>query len=90
VLARTADAPKGEVLQFVFDRSEIFPGTVRDYWIYIPRQDDPTNPACLYVNHDGIQYNAPAVFDELIHKKRCPSLSDGSLANKQVPSPARP
>jgi hypothetical protein len=30
VRARTADAPQGEVLQFVFDRSEIFPGTVRD------------------------------------------------------------
>ena len=25
VLARTADAPKGEVLHFVFDRSEMFP-----------------------------------------------------------------
>jgi len=64
--------PKGEVLQFVFDRSEIFPGTVRDYWIYVPRQYDATKPACLYVNQDGIQYNAPAVFDELIHKKEIP------------------
>ncbi len=69
---RGDEVPKGEVLQFVFDRSEIFPGTVRDYWIYVPRQYDATKPACLYVNQDGIQYNAPAVFDELIHKKEIP------------------
>ena len=69
---RGGDAPKGEVLPFVFDRSAIFPGTVRDYWIYVPRQYDPTRPACLYVNQDGIQYNAPAVFDELIHRQEMP------------------
>src|SRR5271165_2755529 len=69
---RGGDAPNGEVLPFVFHRSEIFPGTVRDYWIYVPRQYDATKPACLYVNQDGIQYNASAVFDELIQKKEMP------------------
>jgi sugar lactone lactonase YvrE/enterochelin esterase-like enzyme len=66
------EVPKGEVIRFVFDRSEIFPGTVRDCWVYVPRQYDPAKPACLYVNQDGIQYNAPAAFDELIHKKEMP------------------
>jgi gluconolactonase len=69
---RGDEVPKGEVLQFVFDQSQIFPGTVRDYWIYVPRQYDPSKPTCLYVNQDGIQYNAPAVFDELIHKQEMP------------------
>ena len=38
----------------------------------MPQQYDPGKPACLYVNQDGIQWNAPAVFDELIHKKEMP------------------
>ena len=64
--------PKGEVTKFTFDQSKIFPGTVRDYWIYVPKQYDPAHPACLYVNQDGIQYRAPEVFDDLIHKKEMP------------------
>ncbi len=67
-----ADVPKGEVTQYQFAESKIFPGTVRDYWVYIPRQYDPTKPACLYVNQDGIQYNAPAVFDQLIQSHEMP------------------
>ena len=30
--------PKGEVLKFTFENSKIFPGTTRDYWVYVPRQ----------------------------------------------------
>jgi gluconolactonase len=64
--------PKGEVTKYSFDRSKVFPGTVRDYWVYVPKQYDPAKPACLYVNQDGVQFNAPAVFDELIHKGEMP------------------
>ena len=64
--------PKGEVLKFSFDSSKIFPGTVRDYWIYVPAQYHPDQPACLYVNQDGIQWQATTVFDNLIHKKEMP------------------
>src|SRR5438105_4660856 len=71
--ARSDDAAeKGEVTKYTFEQSQIFPGTVRDYWIYVPWQYDPGKPACVYVNQDGIQYNAPAVFDELIRKKEMP------------------
>src|SRR5438128_79324 len=64
--------PKGEVLKFSFERSQIFPGTVRDYWVYVPAQYTPDKPACLYVNQDGIQWQAPTVFDNLIYKKEMP------------------
>ncbi|HEU4386393.1 MAG TPA: SMP-30/gluconolactonase/LRE family protein [Blastocatellia bacterium] len=64
--------PKGEVLQFSFDKSKIFPGTFRDYWVYVPSQYTPDKPACVYVNQDGLQYEAPVVFDNLIHKKEMP------------------
>jgi gluconolactonase len=62
----TAPAPKGELNKYTFDQSTIFPGTTRDYWIYIPRQYDAGRPACLYVNQDGLQWHAPEVFDQLI------------------------
>lgn len=64
--------PKGEVTNHTFAKSKIFPGTVREYSIYVPQQYDPSKPACVHVNQDGVQFNAPAVFDELIHKKEMP------------------
>ena len=64
--------PKGEVLKFVFDQSKIFPGTWREYWVYVPAQYRPDAPACVYVNQDGIQWKAPTVFDNLIHQKEMP------------------
>lgn len=66
------DIPHGEVLKFSFEESKIFPGTVRDYWVYVPAQYTPDKPACLYVNQDGIQWQAPTVFDNLIAKKEMP------------------
>src|SRR5450631_214396 len=64
--------PKGELIKLSFDSSKIFPGTSRDYWIYIPAQYNPDKPACVYVNQDGIQWNAPVVFDNLIYRKEMP------------------
>jgi len=58
--------PKGEVLKFSFDNSKIFPGTWREYWVYIPAQYRPERPACVYVNQDGIQWKAPTVFENLL------------------------
>ena len=64
--------PKGEVLKFSFENSKIFPGAWREYWVYVPAQYTPDKPACVYVNQDGVQWNAPVVFDNLIHKKEMP------------------
>jgi sugar lactone lactonase YvrE len=58
--------PVGEVHHYTFDHSTLFPGTVRDYWIYVPRQYDPARPACLLVDQDGVQFKSPGVFDQLI------------------------
>jgi len=65
-------APKGEVMKFTIENSKIFPGTWREYWVYVPAQYTADKPACVYVNQDGIQWNAPVVFDNLIHKKEMP------------------
>jgi gluconolactonase len=64
--------PKGEVLKFTFENSKIFPGTWREYSVYVPAQYTPDKPACVYVNQDGVQWAAPTLFDNLIHKKEMP------------------
>ncbi|MEW5977826.1 MAG: SMP-30/gluconolactonase/LRE family protein [Acidobacteriota bacterium] len=70
--------PRGEVTQHSWT-SKIFPGTVRDYWVYVPKQYDPSKPACVMVFQDGQGYvkedgnwRVPIVFDNLIHKKEMP------------------
>ncbi len=67
-----AGVPKGEVLKFTFDQSKIYPGTTRDYWVYVPAQYRPDKPACVYVQQDGIRFEAPTVFDNLINRKEMP------------------
>ena len=64
--------PKGDVTKYSFDASRIFPGTTREYWVYVPRQYDPARPACLYVGQDGVQFKAPVVFDNLITRHEMP------------------
>lgn len=71
--------PEGKVTQMPAWKSDIFPGTVRDWWIYVPAQYNEKKPACVMIFQDGIWYQdpkgafrAPAVFDNLIHKKEMP------------------
>jgi gluconolactonase len=79
--------PKGEVLKFSFEKSRIFPGTVRDVWVYVPRQYDPATPACVYVNQDGVQYKAPEVFDRLIAAGEMPVTVGVFVMHGRVPAP---
>lgn len=81
------EVPKGEVLSFKFSASKVFPGTVRDYSIYIPKQYDPAKPACVYVNQDGVQYKAPEVFDALIANGEMPVTIGVFVTPGRVPAP---
>src|SRR5579884_4334477 len=74
VIPHAGAQPKGEVTKYTFDHSKIFPGTTREYWVYVPKQYDPAKPACVMVFQDGIQYKAPTVFDNLIAKKEIPVI----------------
>ena len=67
-----AGVPKGELLKFTFSDSKVFPGTARECVVYVPQQYKGDKPACVYVNQDGVQWNAPTVFDNLIDKKEMP------------------
>ncbi len=69
---RNEEVAAGEVLKRSFNTSEIYPMTSREYWIYIPAAYDASKPACLFVCLDGITYNAPTVFDNLISTGQMP------------------
>lgn len=66
--------PKGDIIQYRYEAGpqSVFPGTIRDCWLYIPKQYDASKPACVFVCQDGIQYQAPTVFDNLIHRGEMP------------------
>jgi enterochelin esterase family protein len=71
--------PKGTVTKHQWIKSKVFPGTIRDYWVYVPAQYDENDPACVAVFQDGLAYvtatgqaRVPIVFDNLIHKGEMP------------------
>ncbi|HVU25296.1 MAG TPA: SMP-30/gluconolactonase/LRE family protein [Opitutus sp.] len=66
--------PQGELIKYEFSRSKIFPGTTRSVTVYVPKQYDPAKPACVHVNQDGVQFNAPTVLDNLIAKAEIPVM----------------
>lgn len=75
---RQEGVPQGTTTKDVW-RSQVFPETVRDYWVYVPKQYDGRKPACVMVFQDGQAYvkedgdfRVPAVFDNLIHKGEMP------------------
>lgn len=73
-----AGVPKGVVTQHKWT-SRIFPGTVRDYWVYVPAQYTAARPAAVMIFQDGAGFvredgpwRAPVVLDNLIHRKEMP------------------
>jgi len=62
-------------------QSEVFPGTQHTYWIYVPAQYDPKEPAAFLVFNDGqamIATNGdmrvPNVLDNLIWRREIPVM----------------
>jgi enterochelin esterase family protein len=75
---RQSDVPAGKVTEHVW-KSQIFPDTVRRYYVYVPTQYDASKPAALMVFQDGHayvdpqgQFRAPIVMDNLIHRGEMP------------------
>ena len=87
------DVPHGEVTKYVWDKSSVFPGTVRDYWIYAPKQYDAAKPAAVMVFQDGEgyvktngQFRIPNVFDNLIARKELPVMISVFINPGVIPS----
>jgi len=75
---RQEGVPQGRVTRYVW-KSQVFPGTIREYWTYVPAQYDEKTPAAVMVFQDGHAYvndkgwfRVPLVFDNLIAKKEMP------------------
>lgn len=75
----TTRRPEGDRDPRSVGKQQIYPGTVRDYWVYVPAQYDGKTPACVMVFQDGRSYvdkkgpfRVPIVFDNLIHKGEMP------------------
>ena len=60
------------MLEAVYKNSTLYPGTERKYWVYVQDQYKSQQEACLFMIFDGIQCNAPDVFDELISEGKMP------------------
>ncbi|MEM9480944.1 MAG: SMP-30/gluconolactonase/LRE family protein [Verrucomicrobiota bacterium] len=86
--------PKGRMKDGTFTSPEIFPGTVRDYTIYIPHAHDGSTPACLMVFQDGhkvvrspLGKRMPIVLDNMIQDGELPPII-GVFVNPGVVPPA--
>jgi enterochelin esterase family protein len=71
--------PQGKVITRQWTESKIYPGTTRDWAIYVPTQYDKAKPANVMVFQDGMgmvkadgQYRVPVVFDNLIASGEMP------------------
>jgi len=89
---RQAGVPEGTVTKKRWVSEKIFPGTERDFWVYVPQQYTGNEPAALLVLQDGGAYVDPQgqfrttiVLDNLIHQGALPVtvavfISPGQIA----------
>jgi enterochelin esterase-like enzyme len=95
--------PQGKVTQMpAWSDSNIFPGTTRDWWIYVPAQYTKDKPAAVMIFCDGAGFvkpaglfRAPVVFDNLIAKGEMPVtigifIQPGSFPHKDPKSKEKP
>jgi gluconolactonase len=73
-----AGVPQGKIEGPFKLSSQVYPGTERDYWLYIPAQYDAEKPACTIIVQDGLnrakEWRLPQVLDNLIHRKEVPPM----------------
>ena len=76
---RQPGVPQGVVTKYTWATSKIFPGTTRDYWVYVPQQYKSDKPACVMIFQDGGGYisdkgsiRGPVVLDNLIARGDMP------------------
>jgi sugar lactone lactonase YvrE/enterochelin esterase-like enzyme len=78
--ARHEGVPRGRIEQFQW-KSNVYPGTERDVWVYIPAQYSAENAAAVMIFQDGAGFVStegaspwmtPVVLDNLIHQREMP------------------
>jgi enterochelin esterase-like enzyme/sugar lactone lactonase YvrE len=91
------DVPHGEVREMPAFESQVFAGTVRDWWVYVPAQAKADEPCAVMVFQDGHDYvkakgrwRVPVVFDNLIAAGAMPPtvavfINPGHDASREKP-----
>jgi enterochelin esterase family protein len=85
--------PKGKVTGPIRLKSKVYDGTERDYWIYVPAQYKPEQPACVmvfqdggsYVHMRGTGYNPKFEEEKRPDQFRVPAVFDNLIHQKQMP-----
>jgi len=83
---RHPGVPQGKVFSFLFETSQVFPGTTRTISVYVPAQYTGEKPACVYVGLDGLGFGVPVVFDNLIHRQEMPVTIAIGVSPGNVPA----
>jgi enterochelin esterase-like enzyme/sugar lactone lactonase YvrE len=78
---------KGELKNFTFSSSKIFPGTVRQVTVFIPAQYDGSKPACVYVKTDGFNPKEQSLLETLIATKEMPVTIGVFVRPGDLPAP---
>jgi enterochelin esterase-like enzyme len=89
-----ASVAAGKTFTFELTDSRIYPGTERTITVYVPAVYQGDKPACVYVGLDGLGFNAPTVFDNLIAQHAMPitigiGVSPGAVASAGPPENPR-
>jgi enterochelin esterase-like enzyme len=73
--------PAGKLVGPTILPSQVFPGTSHTYWVYLPAQYDPKQPAALMIFNDGQAFMNPTgdvraqnVLDNLIFRREIPVM----------------
>jgi len=79
----------GETRQFSFAQSKVFPGTVRDVTVFIPKQYDGTKPACVYVKTDGFNPREKLMMETMIATGEMPVTVGVFVRPGDLPAPMK-
>ncbi|MEP6667640.1 MAG: RICIN domain-containing protein [Chthoniobacter sp.] len=79
----------GEIKKFTYAESKIFPGTVREVNVFIPKQYDGSKPACVYVKTDGYNPKEKEFMERMIATKEIPVTIGVFVRPGEVPAPMK-
>jgi len=80
---------KGQIKDFTFTGSQIFPGTTRQVTVFIPAQYDGSKPACVYVKTDGYNPTENTLLETLIATGEMPVTIGVFVRPGDLPSPVK-
>ena len=87
--AKPAPAPQGVIKEFSFTNSVIFPGTLRQGWVFIPAQYDGSQPACVYVKQDGYNSREKGFLETMIAAGEMPVTIGIFIRPGELPAPTK-